>query len=144
MLILLPPSKGKAEPKAGDPVDLDSLAFAAELGERRAGLRGRADAGEPRRDRQLSASRGQPDGSSRSIRGSVATRMPESVSIVSRLDRSISLGDSGQGVRTTSLTVRPAERAASTVSSVWLIVPRPGDAAIATGRPRSTARSRTR
>ena len=38
MLILLPPSEGKAAPPAGDPVDLDSLAFAAELGERRAGL----------------------------------------------------------------------------------------------------------
>lgn len=35
MLILLPPSEGKAEPEAGDPVDLDSLAYAAELGERR-------------------------------------------------------------------------------------------------------------
>ena len=34
--------------------------------------------------------------------------------------------------------------AASIVSSVWLIVPRPGEAAIATGRPRWRARSRTR
>ena len=34
-MILLPPSEGKAEPEAGDPVDLDSLVFAAELGERR-------------------------------------------------------------------------------------------------------------
>jgi cytoplasmic iron level regulating protein YaaA (DUF328/UPF0246 family) len=35
MLVLLPPSEGKAEPEAGEPVDLGSLAFAAELGERR-------------------------------------------------------------------------------------------------------------
>ncbi len=38
MLILLPPSEGKAKPPQGDPVDLDSLAFAAELGERRSAL----------------------------------------------------------------------------------------------------------
>jgi cytoplasmic iron level regulating protein YaaA (DUF328/UPF0246 family) len=38
MLILLPPSEGKAKPPAGAPVDLDSLAFAAKLGERRATL----------------------------------------------------------------------------------------------------------
>src|SRR5262245_52523629 len=38
MLILLPPSEGKVAPEAGDPVDLDSLAFAAALGERRAAL----------------------------------------------------------------------------------------------------------
>jgi uncharacterized protein len=39
MLILLPPSEGKATPPAGEqPVDLDSLAFAAELDERRAAL----------------------------------------------------------------------------------------------------------
>ncbi len=38
MLILLPPSEGKCAPAKGDPVDLESLAFAAELGERRAGL----------------------------------------------------------------------------------------------------------
>jgi uncharacterized protein len=35
MLVLLPPSEGKAEPEAGDPLDLGSLAFASELGERR-------------------------------------------------------------------------------------------------------------
>ena len=35
MLILLPPSEGKTAPAAGAPLDLDSLAFAAELGERR-------------------------------------------------------------------------------------------------------------
>lgn len=38
MLILLPPSEGKARPEAGDPVDLDALAYAAELGEKRAEL----------------------------------------------------------------------------------------------------------
>jgi cytoplasmic iron level regulating protein YaaA (DUF328/UPF0246 family) len=38
MLILLPPSEGKARPEAGEPVDLDSLAFAAELGEKRVEL----------------------------------------------------------------------------------------------------------
>lgn len=35
MLVLLPPSEGKAQPEAGEPVDLGSLAFAEELGERR-------------------------------------------------------------------------------------------------------------
>ena len=38
MLILLPPSEGKFAPSEGAPVDLDSLAFAAALGERRARL----------------------------------------------------------------------------------------------------------
>lgn len=38
MLILLPPSEGKAVPERGEPVDLDSLAFADELGERRVKL----------------------------------------------------------------------------------------------------------
>jgi|SRR5690349_9646523 len=38
MLILLPPSEGKARPEKGGPVDLDELAFAAELGEKRAEL----------------------------------------------------------------------------------------------------------
>jgi cytoplasmic iron level regulating protein YaaA (DUF328/UPF0246 family) len=38
MLVLLPPSEGKAVPPEGEPVDLDSLAFAAQFGERRAGL----------------------------------------------------------------------------------------------------------
>lgn len=38
MLILLPPSEGKAHPEAGEAVDLDSLAYAEELGERRAKL----------------------------------------------------------------------------------------------------------
>lgn len=38
MLILLPPSEGKARPEKGDPVDLDSLVYACELGEKRAAL----------------------------------------------------------------------------------------------------------
>jgi cytoplasmic iron level regulating protein YaaA (DUF328/UPF0246 family) len=38
MLVLLPPSEGKTAPLEGEPVDLDSLAFAAQLGERRADL----------------------------------------------------------------------------------------------------------
>jgi cytoplasmic iron level regulating protein YaaA (DUF328/UPF0246 family) len=38
MLILLPPSEGKAVPADGPPLDLDSLAFAAELTERRVAL----------------------------------------------------------------------------------------------------------
>lgn len=38
MLVLLPPSEGKTAPEAGEPVDLDSLAFASELGERRGEL----------------------------------------------------------------------------------------------------------
>jgi uncharacterized protein len=35
MLILLPPSEGKARPEVGERVDLDSLAFAEELGAKR-------------------------------------------------------------------------------------------------------------
>lgn len=35
MLVLLPPSEGKTAPKSGEPVDLGSLAFAKELGEKR-------------------------------------------------------------------------------------------------------------
>lgn len=35
MLILLPPSEGKAHPEGGEPVELGSLAFAAELGAKR-------------------------------------------------------------------------------------------------------------
>ncbi|HEX5526658.1 MAG TPA: peroxide stress protein YaaA [Solirubrobacterales bacterium] len=35
MLVLLPPSEGKATPEAGDPVDLGALAFAEELREQR-------------------------------------------------------------------------------------------------------------
>jgi cytoplasmic iron level regulating protein YaaA (DUF328/UPF0246 family) len=45
MLVLLPPSEGKTEPEAGEPVDLGSLAFAAELGERREELLDALDPG---------------------------------------------------------------------------------------------------
>jgi cytoplasmic iron level regulating protein YaaA (DUF328/UPF0246 family) len=38
MLILLPPSEGKATPVAGAPVDLDSLAYAERLGRKREAL----------------------------------------------------------------------------------------------------------
>lgn len=38
MLLFLPPSEGKAAPEAGNPVDLDSLAFAETLGEARASV----------------------------------------------------------------------------------------------------------
>ena len=38
MLILLPPSEGKAQPEKGASVDLDSLVYAAELGKKRAQL----------------------------------------------------------------------------------------------------------
>lgn len=38
MLILLPPSEGKAAPAKGPPVDLDSLVFADDLGGKRAAL----------------------------------------------------------------------------------------------------------
>jgi cytoplasmic iron level regulating protein YaaA (DUF328/UPF0246 family) len=38
VLILLPPSEGKTAPGAGAPVDLDSLVYADQLAERRAGL----------------------------------------------------------------------------------------------------------
>lgn len=45
MLVLLPPSEGKGRPEAGKPMDLDSLAFATELGEKRAELLGAFDPG---------------------------------------------------------------------------------------------------
>jgi uncharacterized protein len=38
VLILLPPSEGKSAPPSGPPVDLDSLVYAEQLGERRARL----------------------------------------------------------------------------------------------------------
>lgn len=38
MLVLLPPSEGKARPEEGNPLDLDALVYAQELGERRARL----------------------------------------------------------------------------------------------------------
>ena len=50
----------------------------------------------------------------------------------------------GQGVSTTSAGSSPAARTDSIVSRVWLIVPRPGPAAITTGSASSSARSRTR
>lgn len=45
MLVLLPPSEGKAQPEAGAPVDLGSLAFTAELGGRREELLDALDPG---------------------------------------------------------------------------------------------------
>jgi len=45
MLVLLPPSEGKAQREPGEPVDLGSLAFAAELGERREELLDALDPG---------------------------------------------------------------------------------------------------
>lgn len=45
MLVLLPPSEGKTAPAEGDPVDLDSLVFAAELGEKRTELLDAVDPG---------------------------------------------------------------------------------------------------
>jgi len=45
MLVLLPPSEGKTAPEAGAPVDLDSLAFADALGERREKLLDALDPG---------------------------------------------------------------------------------------------------
>ncbi len=38
MLILLPASEGKARPESGEPVDLDALAYADELGGKRVEL----------------------------------------------------------------------------------------------------------
>lgn len=45
MLILLPPSEGKARPEKGAPLDLDSLVYADELGEKRAELLAAFDPG---------------------------------------------------------------------------------------------------
>jgi cytoplasmic iron level regulating protein YaaA (DUF328/UPF0246 family) len=45
MLILLPPSEGKARPEGEEPLDLDALVFAAELGGKRAELLGAVDPG---------------------------------------------------------------------------------------------------
>jgi cytoplasmic iron level regulating protein YaaA (DUF328/UPF0246 family) len=44
MLVLLPPSEGKSAPAAGAPLDLETLAFAAELTERRLKLLGTLEA----------------------------------------------------------------------------------------------------
>jgi cytoplasmic iron level regulating protein YaaA (DUF328/UPF0246 family) len=65
MLILLPPSEGKAAPADGDPVDLDSLVFSAQLGEGRAALLDALEAlaGKPtaRAAKKLGVSKGQVD-----------------------------------------------------------------------------------
>lgn len=45
MLVLLPPSEGKARPEAGGSVELDSLVYAGELGGKRAALLDAFDAG---------------------------------------------------------------------------------------------------
>ena len=65
MLILLPPSEGKTAPEDGGPLDLDSLVYAEQLGERRAAL---LDAlqrlgtlSEARALKQLAITRGQAD-----------------------------------------------------------------------------------
>jgi cytoplasmic iron level regulating protein YaaA (DUF328/UPF0246 family) len=63
MLILLPPSEGKAAPATGAPVDLEALAFAAELTESRQKLLGAlaalADLPLPRAVSMLGLSKGQ-------------------------------------------------------------------------------------
>ena len=74
---------------------------------------------------------------------SPSTWTSPSRSIVSRFDRSIGAGAAGHGVSTTARTSSPAARATRSVSSVWLIVPSPGRAAMTRGSPSSTARSQT-
>lgn len=63
MLILLPPSEGKATPSEGAPLALDSLAYADLLGERRAGLldalEGLAELPRAKAVSQLGVSKGQ-------------------------------------------------------------------------------------
>jgi len=65
MLILLPPSEGKATPAEGAPVDLDSLVYAEQLGPRREALLDALErlAGAPRKAaaRRLGVSPGQAD-----------------------------------------------------------------------------------
>ena len=76
--------------------------------------------------------------------GRPLTCTPDSRSTVSRLDTR-SARDRGPRRHHDRRPPRVRRRApASSVSSVWLIVPRPVRAATTTGRPRSTARSRTR
>src|SRR5439155_7611631 len=77
-------------------------------------------------------------------RGRPKVSTSPSRSIVSRFERSTSFGNRGHGVSTTAAISRLAERAHSIVINVWLIVPRPGRAAITSGRPSSNAKSRTR
>ncbi len=115
----------KAKVPAADPEAAAELARAA-------GFTVELDAGLPRRHRpQLSW--GQVAGAARSRRGRVWTSTLPREAIVSRFEDSTSVGWSGQGVRTTRATSRPAARADSIVSRVWLIVPSPGGATIASG-----------
>ena len=93
---------------------------------RRPALRPRAAASEPARVRQGGAGAARADRRSRPTSPSVATSTRPSCAIASRLERCMTLGRSGHGVSTTARTSSPAARADSTVSSVWLMVPRPG------------------
>jgi cytoplasmic iron level regulating protein YaaA (DUF328/UPF0246 family) len=65
VLILLPPSEGKFAPSQGEPVELESLVFAAELGQRRAalldGLERLGTVATARALKQLAISKGQVD-----------------------------------------------------------------------------------
>ena len=72
------------------------------------------------------------------LRQQLDRRPRRGAAIVSRFELSIGPGSSGQGVSTTQATSRPTARAASSVSSVWLIVPRPGGAATTSGSPSSS------
>ena len=77
-------------------------------------------------------------------RGSVQTPTPPEP-LDRRPVRALDLvGLAGHGVSTTPATSSSAWRAASSVSSVWLIVPSPGRAAITSGRPPARARARGR
>jgi hypothetical protein len=76
-------------------------------------------------------------------RSSVSTSTKPKRAIASRFERSRREGSCGHGVITTARTLRPAARADCRVSSVWLIVPRPGRAAISSGSRNETARSQT-
>src|SRR5262249_11470537 len=106
---------------------------------------GRARAAAPGQRRQGSSSAASAKASrcGRSTRGRPCTSTSAIRAIVSRLERSRSEGRLGHGVSTTARSSRPAARAAATVSSVWLIVPRPGRAAMSTGSPRASAEAHT-
>ncbi len=101
----------------------------------------------PLEDRARSGAPPQPararSGSGPGTQARPATAVSPSRPIVSRFERSMLDGAAGHGVRTTARTSRPAVRAARRVSSVWLIVPRPGRAAMSTGSASATARSHT-